>query len=143
MKNKEIAALFSRIADALEIKGELAFKLLAYRKAAAVLEDLGEDIEAIAAEKKLQTVPGIGSGIAAKIEEYLNSGKMKKYKEALSGIPEGLLDLLEIQNLGARTVQLAHKELGVRNLADLKKVIRDGSLAALRGMGEKIGRAHV
>jgi DNA polymerase (family 10) len=137
MKNKEIAALFSRIADALEIKGEIPFKVLAYRKAAAVLEDLGEDIESLAAEKKLLSVPGIGSGTAAKIEEYLKTGKMKKYQEALSGIPEGLLDLLEIQNLGAKTVQLAHKELHVRDLEDLKKAIRDGSLAALRGMGEK------
>jgi len=137
MKNKEISALFSRIADALEIKGELPFKVLAYRRAAAVLEDLGEDVESLAEEKKLLSVPGIGSGTAAKIEEYLKTGKMKKYQEALSGIPEGLLDLLEVQNLGAKTVQLAHKELHVRNLEDLKKAIRDGSLAALRGMGEK------
>jgi DNA polymerase (family 10) len=137
MKNKEIAALFSRIADALEIKGELAFKVLAYRKAASLMEDLGEDVETLAAEKRLQTIPGIGSGIAAKIEEYLATGKMTKYEEAMAGIPESLLELLEIQNLGAKTVQLAFKELGVRNLSDLKKVIRDGSLAALRGMGEK------
>jgi len=137
MKNKEIAALFHRIADALEIKGEVAFKVLAYRKAAAILEDLGEDVKSLADEKKLQTVPGIGSGIAAKIEEYLKTGKMKKYEEALSGIPESLLELLEVRSLGAKTVQLAHKELGVRNLEDLKKVIRDGSLAALPGMGDK------
>ena len=137
MKNKEIAALFYRIADALEIKGEVTFKVLAYRKAASILEELGQDVESLANEEKLQTVPGIGSGIAAKIEEYLKSGKMKKYEEALSGIPEGLLELLEVRNLGAKTVQLAHKELGVRNLEGLKKVIRNGSLSALHGMGEK------
>jgi DNA polymerase (family X) len=33
MKNREIAALFDRIADALEIKGESGFKVVAYRKA--------------------------------------------------------------------------------------------------------------
>jgi DNA polymerase (family 10) len=137
VKNKEIAALFYRIADALEIKGEVTFKVLAYRKAASVLEELGEDVQSLAADQKLQTIPGIGSGIAAKIEEYLKTGKMKKYGEALSGIPEGLLELLEVRNLGAKTVQLVHKELGVRNLEDLKKAIRDGSLAALHGMGEK------
>jgi DNA polymerase (family 10) len=137
MKNKEIAAVFSRIADALEIKGELTFKVLAYRKAASALEELGEDVESLAAGKRLQTVPGIGSGIAAKIEEYIKTGRMKKYEEAMSGIPEGLLELLEVQNLGAKTVQLAHRELGVRNLEDLKKAIGDGSLAGLRGMGEK------
>ncbi|MCP2597633.1 DNA polymerase/3'-5' exonuclease PolX, partial [Candidatus Aminicenantes bacterium AC-335-G13] len=47
------------------------------------------------------------------------------------------LELLEIQNLGAKTISLAHKELGVKNLDDLKRVIEDGSLAKLFGMGEK------
>lgn len=137
MKNKEIASLFSRIADALEIKGEIGFKVIAYRKAARVLEDLTEDIEKVASEKRLQNIPGIGSGIAQKIEEYLKTGKMKKYGEALSGIPEGLLELLDIQGLGAKTIYLAHKELGVKNLEDLKRVIQNGSLAQLYGMGEK------
>ena len=137
MKNKDIASLFTRIADALEIKGELGFKVLAYRKAARILEDLSEDIETVAREKRLLQIPGIGSGIAAKIEEYIQTGEMKKYRETLSGIPETLLDLLEIQSLGAKTVHLAHQELGVKNFADLKRVIADGSLASLHGLGEK------
>lgn len=137
MKNKELAALFSRIGDALEIKGETGFKVIAYRKASRILEDLTEDIETVAREKKLQDIPGIGSGIAQKIEEYLQTGQMKKYTEVLSSIPEGLLNLLEIQSLGAKTIHLAHKELQVNGLEGLKKVIEDGSLAKLYGMGEK------
>jgi DNA polymerase (family 10) len=137
MKNKELAAIFSRIADALEIKGEIGFKVLAYRKAARILEELNEDIETIAREGNLEEIPGIGSGIAAKIEEYLQTGGMKKYEEALSEIPETLLSLLEIQNVGAKTVHQAHKELGVKTLEDLKRVIEDGRLASLRGLGEK------
>ncbi len=137
MKNKEIASIFSRIADALEIKGEMQFKVIAYKKASRILEDLTEDIETIAKEKRLQKIPGIGEGMAKKIEEYLETGRMKKYAEALSGLPEGLLELLEIQSMGAKTIHLAHKELGVKNLDDLKKVIEDGSLAKLFGMGDK------
>lgn len=137
MKNKELAALFSRIGDALEIKGEMGFKIIAYRRAARILEDLTDDIEKIARENKLQEIPGIGSGIAKKIEEYLKTGQMEKYKEALSEIPESLLNLLEIQNLGARTLHLAHNELGVKNLEDLKRVIKNGSFVKLYGLGEK------
>ncbi len=137
MKNKELAALFAHIADALEIKGETGFKVLAYRKATRILEDLTDDIEKITEEGRLLDLPGIGSGIAKKIEEYLKTGEMKKYAEALSEIPESLLDLLEIQNLGAKTIHLARKELRVENLEDLKKVIEDGSLAKLYGMGDK------
>lgn len=137
MKNQELASIFARIGDALEIKGESGFKILAYRKAARILEDLTEDIETITKEKRLEKIPGIGSGIAKKIEEYLENGQMQKLSEALSVIPENLLDLLEIQNLGAKTIHVAHKELRVENLDDLKKVIEDGSLAKLYGLGEK------
>jgi DNA polymerase (family 10) len=137
MKNKELASIFARIGDALEIKGESGFKIIAYRKAARILEDLTEDIAIMAKEKRLEEIPGIGSGIAKKIDEYLQTGQMRKYQEALSGIPEALLDLLEIQNLGAKTIHIAHKELGVKTLDDLKKVIANGSLAKLYGLGDK------
>jgi DNA polymerase (family 10) len=137
MKNKEIASLLSRIGDALEIQGEVGFKVIAYRKAARVLEDLTEDIENIAAQGRLQQIPGIGSGMAKKIQEYIETGEMTKYRQVISEIPESLLDLLEIQDLGPRTIHLVYKELGVKTLDDLKFALADGSLAGLHGLGEK------
>ncbi|MEO0091941.1 MAG: DNA polymerase/3'-5' exonuclease PolX [candidate division WOR-3 bacterium] len=137
MKNKEIANIFDRIADALEFKGEQVFRVLAYRKAARIIEELSEDIEVLNREGKLREIPGIGEGIAKKIDEYLKTGKMKKYQEAMSGIPQELLELLNIQNLGPKTLKLANEKLGVKNLADLKRVIEDGSLSKLFRMGEK------
>ncbi|MCX7785299.1 MAG: DNA polymerase/3'-5' exonuclease PolX [candidate division WOR-3 bacterium] len=137
MKNKEIANIFDRIADALEFKGEQVFRVLAYRKAARIIEELSEDIEVLNKEGKLRDIPGIGEGIAKKIDEYLKTGKMKKFQEAMQGIPQELLELLNIQNLGPKTLKLANEKLGVKNLSDLKKVIEDGSLAKLFRMGEK------
>jgi len=137
VKNREIADLLDRIADALEIKGETGFKVVAYRKASRTLQDLTEDVETVAREGRLQEIPGIGSGLAGKIEEYLKTGKMTKYREVMEGIPESLLGLLEIQGLGGKTIHLMHEKLGVKNLEDLKRVISDGSLAGLFGMGEK------
>jgi DNA polymerase (family 10) len=137
VKNKEIAALFDRIADALEIKGELDFKVGAYRRAARAVEDLTEDVAVLAAENRLESIPGVGRGLADKIREYLETGRMAKYEEAFQGIPETLLELLEVQGLGGKTIRLMNRELGVKGLDDLKRVIEDGSLAALKGMGEK------
>lgn len=137
MKNKELAEIFHRIADALEFKGENVFRVIAYRKAARVLADLVENIEVLNKEGRLVELPGIGEGIAKKIDEYLTTGKMKKYKEVTKGIPDTLLDMLSIQNLGPKTLALAHKNLGVKNLSTLKKVIKDGSLSKLSQMGEK------
>jgi DNA polymerase (family 10) len=136
-KNKEIANLFYRIADALEIKGETGFKVIAYQKAARVLEDLTQDVAELVASGQLAEVPGIGKGMAEKIEEYLKAGKIKRYEEVMKDVPQGLLQLLEIPGLGGKTIHLMQKELKVKNLDDVKRVIEDGSLEKLYGMGKK------
>lgn len=137
MKNREIAELFDRIADALEVKGETGFKVVAYRKASRILQDMAEDVEVVAREGRLESVPGIGQGLAGKISEYIETGKMAKYAEAMKGLPESLLGLLEIQGLGGKTVHLMHEKLGVKDIDGLKRAIADGSLAGLPGMGDK------
>ena len=137
MKNFELARIFERIADALEIKGENHFKVVAYRKVSRILKDFPEEIEKVYRDGRLRDIPGIGEGIAKKIAEYLETGEMKKYREALEGIPQGLLELLDVPNLGPKTIKLAHEKLGVKNLEELKRVIEDGSLAKLPGMGAK------
>lgn len=132
-KNTEIADIFDRIADALEFKGELIFKVNAYRKAARVLREYSGDISSIHPSE----IEGIGKGMAEKIEEYLKTGRIKKYEEVTKDIPDGLLELLNIPNMGPKTLQLLHKELGVNNLEDLERVIEEGKVASLPGMGEK------
>jgi DNA polymerase/3'-5' exonuclease PolX len=76
--NKKLALIFYRIAEFLEIKG-VSFKPAAYRKAARFLEFLEKDISVIYKEKKSKEIklPGIGKSIGKKIEEYLESGKVK------------------------------------------------------------------
>jgi DNA polymerase (family 10) len=137
VKNKELAEIFSRIADALEFQGENMFKIIAYRKASRILNDLTEDIETMDKNGTISDLPGIGKAIAEKIHEYLAMGKMKKYEDVKRAIPGELLDMLSIQNLGPRTLALAYNALGVATLKDLKKAIRNGKLAELPGMGTK------
>ncbi|MBN2465348.1 DNA polymerase/3'-5' exonuclease PolX [candidate division WOR-3 bacterium] len=137
MRNQELARLFTRIADAFELKGETGFRVLAYRKAARTLTDLGADIETLDQEGKLQEVPGIGEGIAKKIHEFLSTGRMRKYDEAVAGLPAGLFEMLDLQGVGPKTVKQLYDKLGVRTTTELKQAIENGRLAELPGMGEK------
>lgn len=137
MKNKELSRIFAEIADALEFKGNSLYRIVAYRRVSRVLDELTEDVESLAKEGRLREIPGVGGGIAEKIKEYLATGRMKKHEEVLSDVPQGLLALLRIQNLGPKTLALAHRELSVKNLDGLVRVVEDGSLAKLFGMGEQ------
>ncbi|MEW6358522.1 MAG: DNA polymerase/3'-5' exonuclease PolX [Planctomycetota bacterium] len=137
MKNKELAQMFETIADVLEIQGELVFKVRSYRKAARVLNDLTEDVETLSAEGRLDKVGGIGKATAEKIEEYLKTGKMKRYEEAVGSVPAGLLDMLKIPGMGPKTVALVNQKLKIESIAALAAAAKDGRLAALPGMGAK------
>ena len=137
MKNREIADIFEKMADILEFKGEISFKVNAYRKASRVIKDLQKDIEDVWQEGKLRELPGIGDALVKKIDEYLTSGKISKFEEVSRDVSPELLKLLNIQNLGPKTLALAHKDLNVNNIKDLRRAIADGSLAQLPGMGQK------
>ncbi|MCK4328865.1 DNA polymerase/3'-5' exonuclease PolX [candidate division WOR-3 bacterium] len=137
MKNRELASMFQRIADSLEFKGDIRFKINAYKKVARVLFDMTEDIGTVCKEGRLRDIPGIGEAIAKKIDEYLKTGRMKKYEEVMEEVPEELLMLMEVSSIGPKTLRLAYNKLDVKNKRDLLRVMDNGSLAGLAGMGEK------
>ncbi len=137
MKNAEVAEILDKMADLLEFKGELPFKINAYRKASRMISELTEDIETLWQEKRLHEIPGVGKGIQGKIDEYLATGTITEFEQLLQEVPQELFELLTIPNFGPKTAALAYKELGVETLEDLKKVLDDGSLAKLPGMGPK------
>ncbi|BAT72096.1 DNA polymerase, family X [Thermosulfidibacter takaii ABI70S6] len=136
-RNKELARILNRIADFLELKGELVYKINAYRRAARAIESISEDIEEIYKRGELYEIPGVGERIAKKIEEFIKTGTISKYEELRKEFPEELAQLLDVPYLGPKTLKLAYEKLGVKSLEDLKRVLEDGSLARLPGMGPK------
>jgi DNA polymerase (family 10) len=137
MKNAQVAAMFERLADLLEIRGESVFRVNAYRRVARSIAETTEDIAQLAAEDRLQQIPGIGEGIAGHIKEYLATGTMARYEEARKGLPETLLDLLAIPGLGPKTVRLFYDQLGISSIDELERAIHENRLAGLKGIGEK------
>lgn len=137
MNNYELAAVFQRIGDMLEIKGEAIYRVLAYREAARQLEALNEDVNQVAAEGRLTEIHGVGPAIASKIEELLKTGKLEYYERLKREVPETLADLLAIPGLGPKKIKLLHAELGVASMDDLRAALAAGRVRDLPGMGEK------
>ncbi len=137
MINQELSEIFNTIADALEFKGENPFKINAYRKASRILKDFSENLREFSEDHPLTCIPGIGDGIAKKIKEYIVTGKVSKLEEVRKEVPAGIFEMIGIQYLGPKTLKLVYEELGVGSLKQLKKVINDGSLSRIPGMGPR------
>lgn len=137
MTNQQLANIFEKIADLLEIKGENIYKILAYRKAADNLNNLSRDVNEIWKEGKLTELDGVGKAIAEKIDELLSTGHLFFLEKLEGEVPASLAELLQVPDLGPKKIALFWKELGITNLTELDSAAKAGKLRSLPGMGEK------
>ncbi len=135
MKNREVANILYEMAELLELHAENRFKIIAYGKAARAVESLKEDIEQVCRERRLDSIPGVGTAIAQKIEEYLRTGKIQAHQDLLKDTPAGLAELLQISGLGPKTIFLLHEKLNITNLDELEKAAREHRIRRLPRMG--------
>ena len=128
--------MFAQIADLLEIKGENAFKIRAYRSAAETLADHPDAVARLDLQQ-LRELPGIGKDLAAKIRELVETGACAYHAELLHEFPPTILELLRLQGVGPKTVALLYSALGVSSLEALAAAAREGRLRGIKGMGAK------
>ncbi len=136
MDNLAIARILGEIGDLLEIKNENPFKIRAYRNAAETIAHLGSRIAELTPGERLG-LPGVGKDLAGKIGELLETGSIKYHQDLLQEVPPTVLDLLNLQGIGPKTVARLYRQLDVRTLDDLERAARDGRIRALKGMGAR------
>lgn len=130
--NADISAMLNRMADLLEIEAANPFRIRAYRRAAATIDDLPENISGMLAEgRPLSDLPGIGEDLAGKIEEFVNTGHLKALEEVEARTPSTLAALTAIPGLGPKRVHALHEALGIKSLDDLAKAAKAGKVRDL------------
>ena len=135
--NPAVAHTLERIADLLEVKGENAFKVRAYRLAALQVENLGTELGEIAAAGGLREVSGFGPAIAGKVEELVTTGRLGYLERLEAEVPAGLLEICRLEGVGPRTANMLWKQAGIESVAELEAAARCGALAGLPRMGER------
>ncbi len=137
MTNHELAETFRLIADLLDIKGEVIYVTLAYRKAADSLDALGRDINDVWREGKLREIPGVGKAIADKIDELLTTGRLEFLDNLQAEVPPSLAELLPVPDLGPKKIAMFWRTAHITTLTELEAAARAGQLRNLPGMGPK------
>lgn len=135
MKAPEVAGILQEISMLLEVVGGDPFRSKAYANAARRIEASGADLEQLAADGKLTTLPGVGAGIAGVIGEIIATGTSALYERLAAETPIGLYDLMRIKGLGPRRVRTLFADLRIDSLDALEKAALDGRLDALPKFG--------
>ncbi len=138
MRNTDVIRLLEEIGDLLEVKGEVRFKVNAYRTAARSIENLSEDVAELSASGRLREIPGVGSALEQKISEFVDTGRLGYLDKLRTEFPPGLVTLLEVPGLGPRRARMLFESLGVGNLSDLEQAAKERRLRDVAGFGEKV-----
>jgi DNA polymerase (family 10) len=129
-----VADALREIGALLALEGASPFKSRAFERGARAVESV-PDLDALAAEGRLQEVPGVGPVLASTIEELLATGESRLLSELRGRLPAGVVELSGVVSLPRARV--LHDALGIQTLAELEEACRSGRVRGVRGFGEK------
>lgn len=136
--NSDISRILQKIADLLAIEGANEFRVRSYQEAAQNIDNLSQSVASLVDEgEDLTKIPGIGSNMAEKIHEIVESGTLQQLEEIAGRTPESLTDLLRLEGLGPERVGDLYEELNIKTLEDLQEAVQKNKVRTLEGFGEK------
>ncbi|MEM3094184.1 MAG: DNA polymerase/3'-5' exonuclease PolX [Nitrososphaera sp.] len=142
-KNSDVAKVMRDLGFLTEVGEDdpnAQFRARAYYRAADTIASLPEDVAVMYSRngiKGLLEIPSIGKAIAAKIEEYIKTGKVHTLEEMKAEIPINIDELYGLEGVGPKTIRALYDKLQVKNLADLEKAAREGRLRTVPGFTER------
>ena len=137
--NHAIAERLREMAALLDAQGANPFRAGAYRKAGDAVAQLREDVRALfdkAGAQGLETIPGVGKGIASAIAELLITGRWAQL-ERLRGTVDPCALFRTIPGVGEDLARRMHDTLAVDTLEALEAAAHDGRLEGVPGIGPR------
>jgi DNA polymerase (family X) len=100
LSNEQLAALFEELADLLELSGENAFRIRAYRSGAAAIQGLPQRAEELIAQGfDLTSIDGIGATLAEKSKIAIQTGSIPALEKLRQEVPTTLRDVMKVPGL--------------------------------------------
>ena len=137
-QNDVVVEQLELLADLLELEGQEAFRVLAYRRAAQRIKESGGSIAQLALAGKAKELQGIGKTIEEKIVQIVEQGEIEALAKRRKTIPPDVVQFMRLPGLGPKTARRIWQELGVSTLADLKTAAESQRLRTLTGLGPKV-----
>lgn len=137
MDQATVARMLARAADLMELRGENAFRVRAYREGARSIAALPDDLHARWRAGQLEQVPGIGPSLSARIDELLRTGQLQLLQDLEHSLPHGILELTRVPGLGPHRARLIAEALHVTSVPELIRAAEEHRLRTLPGLGAR------
>ena len=120
----------------MELHNENPFKVKSLSNAAFRISKSGIDLKSLPLNE-IESIEGIGKGIAGKVIEFREKGITEELKKLLEKTPKGVVEMMDVKGIGPKKVALLWKELGIEGVGELLYACHENRLLALKGFGEK------
>jgi DNA polymerase (family 10) len=137
LRNADLADLIDRLGDLYELDGAVIYRVLAYRKAAARIRQTGESAWRLSEEGRLTELPDVGDTIAAKVTELRETGALNALVKLEAKYPPGLVDIMRLPGVGAKTTRKLFDALAITTIDDLRVACETERVRDVAGLGAK------
>lgn len=137
LTNRDVAEILAGVAARLQILDANKFRVIAFQNAAESVRNLAQDLHALDVAGALQTIPGVGKGIADAIHELLTTGTFADYEQLRAQVPEGVVQMMRVPDMGPKKAKRLWDELGIDSVEALRDAAAAGRLRDLKGFGAK------
>lgn len=122
-RTHQLAQIFRAMANLLASQRANPYRVRAYRKAADSILAFTGDLPALAAQHRLEEIPGIGRDLAVKIAEFMATGTIRAYEELKTPLPAEVAGWATLPGLSDALVSYLYYRLNIRTLADLESLV--------------------
>jgi DNA polymerase (family 10) len=135
LTNAEIAEQLESFAALLGLSGSSFYTSRAYRRAAETIRETKAPIAQLVAAGRVQELRGIGPGIATRLRELVETGRIAELDELEREVQPELIGLGRFLGVGPKRMVEIGKALGVSTAEEFRIAARAGRLTTVSGIG--------
>jgi DNA polymerase (family 10) len=135
LDNATIAEQLESFAALLDLSGSSFYTARAYRRAAETIRETKAPIAELVAAGRVEELRGIGPGIATRLRELVETGRIAELDELEREVQPELIGLGRFLGVGPKRMVEIGKALGVSTAEEFRVAAREGRLTSVSGIG--------
>jgi DNA polymerase (family 10) len=140
LDNAAIAQQLDAFAGLLDLSGSGYYTSRAYRRAAETIRETKAPIAELVAAGRVQELRGIGPGIATRLRELVETGRIAELEELEREVQPELVGLGRYLGVGPKRMVEIGRALGAATAEEFRAAAREGRLTSVPGIGPQTER---